>query len=184
MKVVAIYLNRSDSNVNTPCSLRAKVTEDGTRWHSIHPDTITSVTTRTRKPQLDNPLPAQRIIPLAEPRNSPAQMSPRRQPVPKPADANGQRLSHLDMVLLSNPRQIPIGQNGWTNAMQDHVGHYARVRTSRDIARYGGTGTIPVYCLGNRTSLVDRCCSMTMTDFDVCSGAVRRIPQGTMHVRD
>ena len=182
VEVVSIKLNLYNSYVNTSCYLITKDINDGTE-HSIHPDTITSVITRTSRPQLDNPSPAQRITPVAEPRNPPTQMSPRRQPVTQPADANGERLNHLDVVLISNPRQIPIGQNGWTNTMQGHVGHYARVCTSRDIARYDDTGIIPVYCLINRTSIFDRCCSMTLMKFDVCSDAVLRIPQGTTHAQ-
>ena len=81
MEVVSINLNLTyDSYVNTPCYLWTKHVKDGTR-HSIHPDAITRVTTRTSRPQLDNPLPAQRMTPVAEPRNSPTQMSPTRQPV-------------------------------------------------------------------------------------------------------
>ena len=98
----------------------------------------------------------------------------------EPVDANGERLRFDDVVLISNPRQILVGQNGWTKEMQHHVGHYARVCYIRDIARYGGTGIIPVECLSNGT---DGRCSVTTTNFDVCSGAVLRIPQGTTYAQ-
>ena len=98
----------------------------------------------------------------------------------KPADANGGRLNNLDTVLISNPRQIPIGQNGWTKEMQDHVGHYAVVSFGTDIARYDDTEIIGVWCKGDG---IDGYCSMTTTNFDVCPKAVFRIPQGTMHAQ-
>ena len=98
MEVVSINLNLHDSYVNTPCYLRTKHAKDGT-YHSIHPETITSVTTRTRRPQLDNPLPAQRITSLAEPRNSPTQMSPTRVPV-RPSDASELRTIPFEQITL------------------------------------------------------------------------------------
>ena len=98
MEVVSIQLNLYDSYVNTPCYLRTKHVKDGT-YHSIHPDAITGVTTRTRKPQLDNPSPAERITSLAEPRNSPTQMSPTRRPV-RTSDASELRTIPFEQITL------------------------------------------------------------------------------------
>ena len=94
----------------------------------------------------------------------------------EPADANGKKSSDADMVLISNPREFLVGQNGWTKAMRDHVGHYARAFTDRD-----RTVIRIFYCLGNCIDKMQVCDKERL--FDVCSEAVLRIPQGTMHAQ-
>ena len=98
MEVVEIELNLSDSYVNTPCYLWIKHVNDVT-YHSIHPETITSVTARPSKPQLDNPASAERITPLSAPQNSPTQMSPTIQPVRAP-DAPELRTITFEQITL------------------------------------------------------------------------------------